>query len=142
MRNRMESLVRQQRFGVLATTAGDRPHCSLMAYVPDAACSQIYMVTRAKSKKFRNLTQNPNVSLLVDTRGDNSGENVQALTIEGVCAAIGDESKARAAAEKLLATHPQIGEFLADADSQLLCMRIDSFLLLDGLSDAYFERVS
>ena len=138
----MESLVRQQRFGVLATSAGDRPHCSLMAYVTDAACRQIYMVTHAGSRKFRNLMQNPNVSLLVDTRDDNSGENVQALTIEGVCTTIGDESKARAATEKLLSTHPQIAQFLADTDAELLCMRIDSFLLLDGLSDAYFEQVS
>ena len=72
---RMKAMVRDHDICVLATVAEGEPHCSLMAYVPDESCREIYMVTHRKTKKYRNLRANPAISLLIDTRESRSGRD-------------------------------------------------------------------
>ena len=68
MLERMKAVVREKDICVLATVSGDKPHCSLMAYAADDDCREIYMVTHRKTNKYKNLKENPAVSLLIDTR--------------------------------------------------------------------------
>ena len=68
MLKEMKALVKDKNICVLATAAGGKPHCSLMAYVTDENCEEIYMVTLRSTRKYRNLTENPAVSLLIDNR--------------------------------------------------------------------------
>lgn len=55
MLERMKQLVREKDICVLATVSGSKPHCSLMAYVTDEDCREIYMVSRRQTGKYRNL---------------------------------------------------------------------------------------
>ena len=144
MLNKMKELVREKDTCVLATVGQGSPHCSLMAYVADDGCSEIYMVTQKDSRKYRNLMENPRVSLLIDTREDHIGlerPRAKALTISAILRPMEDSIKIDAAREKLLAKHPLLSKFLNNPDAAILCIKIDSFLLLDGLTDAYFEKL-
>ena len=55
MLQEMKKLAREKNSCVLATILDTKPYCSLMAYVTNNACTEIYMVTRKSSQKFRNL---------------------------------------------------------------------------------------
>ena len=68
MLDQIKALAREKNICVLATDAGGRPYCSLMAYVIDENCREIFMVTHKKTQKYRNLINNPAVSLLIDSR--------------------------------------------------------------------------
>lgn len=68
--DRMKAIIRNNDICVLATTDGSRPHTSLMAYVWADDGLTIYLLTRKGTRKFRNLSSYPDVSLLVDTRCD------------------------------------------------------------------------
>ena len=46
----MKALAREKNICVLATVGGRKPHCSLMAYVTDENCTEIYMVTHKNTK--------------------------------------------------------------------------------------------
>ena len=89
----MKALAREQNTCVLATVGGQKPHCSLMAYVTDENCTEMYMVTHKNTNKYKNLIENPSVSLLIDTREISPRTKAKALTVEGVCAAIKGEKK-------------------------------------------------
>lgn len=144
MLNQMKALVREKDTCVLATTAGGSPHCSLMAYATDPECREIYMVTQKDTTKYKNLSENPKVSLLIDTRDENPGPrrpDAKALTVDGVFARINDPQKEAEVRSKLLETHPHMKTFLDQPDAEVFAIRITSFLLLDGLTDAYFEKV-
>jgi nitroimidazol reductase NimA-like FMN-containing flavoprotein (pyridoxamine 5'-phosphate oxidase superfamily) len=57
-----------------------------MAYATDDECREIYMVTNKLTRKYRNLTENPLVSLLMDTRDEDTGSGrlkAEALNVEG-----------------------------------------------------------
>ena len=140
---KMKSLVRNHDTCVLATTSKGRPHCSLMAYAADDACGEIYMVTPRTTSKYRNLMDNPHVSLLIDTREEHPGKRrpeAQALTIEGEVRPIQDKGKQLSAEARLTATHPYMKDFIENEDAEVISIKVVSFLLLEGLSDAYYEK--
>lgn len=144
MLDRMKDLVKRKDICVLATVAENKPHCSLMAYVTDDDCREIYMVTGRETTKFKNMTDNPLVSLLIDTREEHAGSRrpeAQALTVSGIFEHVVDEKRQRTIEQKLLERHPHLSAILEDEGAEIICVRIQSFLLLDGLSKAHFEAI-
>jgi len=141
---KMTSLVRSHDTCVLATVFEGRPHCSLMAYAADDACREIYMATTRTTSKFRNLLSNPHVSLLIDTRVEHRGEirpEAKALTVSGEVRPIQDKAERAAVEARLTAAHPYLKEFMTHEDAVVFCVRVTSFLLLEGISNASYEEV-
>ena len=144
MLDRIKALVREKDMCVLATVSNNRPHCSLMAYIANDACTEIYMVTFKDTKKYRNLMENPWVSLLIDTREEDRGSRrsqAKALTVTGVFEQIEDDNIRHRIREALMRRHPQLEGFADHPDAEVFSIRIHSFLLLDGLTNSYFETV-
>jgi len=144
MLERMKALARQEDLCVLATASENHPHCSLMAYVADDNCREIYMVTYEDTNKYRNVMKNPSVSLLIDTREEHAGSRrpeAKAMTVTGIAQVIDNEEKKAQVREKLLKRHPHLKEFAESSDAAFLCVKVSSFLLLDGLTESHFEEV-
>jgi nitroimidazol reductase NimA-like FMN-containing flavoprotein (pyridoxamine 5'-phosphate oxidase superfamily)/uncharacterized cupin superfamily protein len=144
MLKKMKKLVKDKDVCVLATVMDNVPHCSLMSYVPDRDCREIYMMTRKGTKKFRNLAANRTVSLLIDTREEDCGADrarIKALTVSGVFKTIGDKAKKKLVRQKLLKKHPQLKPFAEDPDTEIFAVKVKTFQLLDGVKDSYFEKV-
>jgi nitroimidazol reductase NimA-like FMN-containing flavoprotein (pyridoxamine 5'-phosphate oxidase superfamily) len=137
----MKSLVKKNNICVLATVADGKPHCSLMAYVTDENCEEIYMVTLRNSQKYKNLTENPSVSILIDTRESSPRAAAKALTVAGLYAVIQSKEKQEKIQARLLSVHPHLTDFINHSEAEILCIEISSFLLLKGLQDAYFESI-
>jgi len=110
MLQRMKKMVKDQDICVLATVSGTRPHCSLMTYVTDEDCREIYMVSLRDTKKFRNLAQNPAVSLLIDTREEDAGprrSQAKALTVNGIFQGV-EGGKQEWVRSRILERHPHL----------------------------------
>ena len=144
MIEKMKALVKRKGSCVLATVSENKPHCSLMVYVTDNDCREIYMVTNRQTTKFRNLSTNPSVSLLIDTREEHTGTShhgAQALTVSGVYHEITDENKKAHIRKDLIEKHPHIKVLMDMPDAEIFCVKVISFLLLDGVSEAHFEAL-
>jgi nitroimidazol reductase NimA-like FMN-containing flavoprotein (pyridoxamine 5'-phosphate oxidase superfamily) len=144
MLEKMKALVKEKDICVLATVSAGNPHCSLMAYVTDEDCREIYMVSYRQSRKYENLIKNPSVSLLIDTREDHRGSRrpeAKALTVSGTFQKIDEEAKRARIRSRLMGRHPHLKEFMNHPDAEIMCIRINSFLLLNGLTEAHFEAV-
>ena len=141
MLTEMKALAKQRDMCVLATVSDQKPYCSLMAYVTDDNCEEIYMVTHKNSTKYKNLMQNPAVSLLIDTREKSPRTQAKALTVAGVFCKIENTVKGKQVAAKLLQTHPHLEDFMQHPEAVVFCVKISSFLLLDGIQQAYFETL-
>ena len=140
----MKSLVKKKNTCVMATATDNNPHCSLMTYVTDDDCREIYMVTSRKTKKFQNLSENPSVSLLIDTREEDYGSQnpmLRALTISGVFTQLGDENKKSTIRSEMASKHPNIRDLIKNPDSEIICIKIVSLLLLNGPTEAHFEML-
>ena len=141
MLERMQKLACDNNICVLATARDNKPHCSLMAYVTDDRCREIYMVTRKNSQKYHNLKANRSVSLLIDTRGVGPSSKTQALTVSGQFEPIAGKAAKQQACLRLIDSHPHLQDLLRNPDAVILRVKIEAFLLLDGPSDAYYETL-
>jgi nitroimidazol reductase NimA-like FMN-containing flavoprotein (pyridoxamine 5'-phosphate oxidase superfamily) len=138
MLEKMKALVRKKNICVLATVSDHKPYCSLMAYITDTLCKEIYMVTLKNTTKFKNLQKNPYVSLLIDSRETQPRSNAQALTIGGVFIPLIDENKKQKIRDIMLESFPHMKDFIHHPESELIRIKINSFLLLDGLTESHF----
>ena len=130
----VQALIQGGRHCVMATVNDNRPYCSLMAYVAEPGEAVIYMVTHRHTRKFRNLTQNPAVSLLIDTRGT---QRPRALTLEGTFSEVDDAGKKARVRSLFLTRHPHMQSFVDNGDAAFIRIDIDAALYLDGLTDAH-----
>ncbi len=138
MLEKIREIIRENDLAVLATSHEDKPHCSLMAYIPDRECSRIYLLTLKDSRKFANISRNPYVSLLIDTRNSHGPrEAFKSLTISGTCAPA-DSLEQENLKQDMVKRHPQVKELADKPDCVLLVVNINSFLLLDGVSTAHY----
>lgn len=139
----IEKIIRSNDLAVLATCVDNKPHCSLMAYVPHEDCRTIYMLTNKESRKFRNISANSKVSLMVDNRLDDqvSRPAIKALTIGGTCAPAAQEEQERIK-KLMLQKHPQLETLSSLENTIAIEVRSESFLLLDGVNEAFFIDIS
>lgn len=145
MLDKIKTLVKKKDMAVLATVSNGQPHCSLMAYLCNDTCTEIYMVTYRNTQKYKNLLKNPAVGVLIDTRDEDMAldrRNVKALTITGRYEEVKEMEKKAAIRQDMMKRHPHLRGILLDEDGEIIAIKIVSFLLLDGPTDAYFERVT
>ena len=138
MLEKMKNFVRKKNICVLSTASDNKPYCSLMAYVTNTTCEEVYMVTHKNTTKFKNLQKNPWVSLLIDSREIHPRSNAQALTITGVFVPLLDENKKQEIRENMLKSFPHMKDFIHHPESELIRIKINSLLLLDGLTQSHF----
>ncbi|MFZ2632380.1 MAG: pyridoxamine 5'-phosphate oxidase family protein [Desulfosalsimonadaceae bacterium] len=138
-------VIRTGHLCVLSTISGDRPYSSLMRYMANDRCTEIYLVTHKNTTKYRNLLQNPHVSLLMDTRMRTAISDIQALSIEGVAFTVADADKQasdRASiVDRFIHRHPDVAEFVRHPDAAVICVEVHEFLLLNGIRDAHRVKV-
>jgi nitroimidazol reductase NimA-like FMN-containing flavoprotein (pyridoxamine 5'-phosphate oxidase superfamily) len=142
MLEKIKTIVRENDICVLATTGANDPHTSLMAYACSEDCTEIYMVTPVKTLKYRNLTANAKVSLLVDTREKEHRASIQALTITGQAHTIRDAVKKDAVRKQIQLQHAHLQGLLDQPEIAFICVRIESFQLQSGVHEAYYKRMA
>lgn len=144
MMERMIQLLKEHHTCVLATCSENRPHCSLMAYVADDSGRVVYMIAQRRSRKYKNMLENPLVSFLVDTRQGKDlsrMSTVCALTVHGTFSVLTDPIKRTDALNRLLGMHPHLKGVAEAPDTEVFVVEVASFLLLDGPVDAYFQSL-
>ena len=141
MLEKMKNFIKNKDICVLSTVSDNKPYCSLMAYITDEACEEIYMVTYKNTTKFSNLQKNPSVSLLIDSRETQPRSNAQALTIDGVFTPLIDENQKESIRSQMLDSFPHMKDFIHHPESELIRIKIKSFLLLNGLIESHFASL-
>ncbi|MEM5788812.1 MAG: pyridoxamine 5'-phosphate oxidase family protein [Syntrophobacteraceae bacterium] len=143
MIEKMKALLRNNSLCILATCSENRPHCSLMTYITDEQGETIYTATLSASRKYRNIIQNPSVSLLVDSRmNDKSTSSIEALTVSGVASPIASQKGKDEILTMLVHHHPGLKDLLLDPDTVVIAIQVESFLLLEGPTHSNFVELA
>lgn len=141
MIDKINALLMRKSSCVLATTDGNKPHCSLMAYITSEAGDRLYLVTPINTKKYRNIKNHPEVSLLIDTRGEQGRENTQALTVSGTCSILESDKEIDSVKEAFKQQHPHLQDFIRKGGVAFLSVEFDSFLLAEGPERTHHEII-
>ena len=136
----MQALLGQEDLCVLATASQEGPHCSLMAYICNQACTELYMVTLKETRKFENLQGNEMVSVLIDNRlASPDRDTMQALTLRGRFRPLSDPPTLADVRRRFLSRHPHLTTLATSDGACFFAIAIQSLQLLTGATEASYQ---
>ncbi|MFO8101878.1 MAG: pyridoxamine 5'-phosphate oxidase family protein [Dehalococcoidia bacterium] len=123
-------LFESQRLAVLATQRGGQPHGCLVAFSYTTDLKNLMFATRRDTRKFQDISINPPVAMLVDNRsnGEEDFKKAVAVTARGN-AFEADERERIELANRYLAKHPYLTQFLEDESVALVKVEVEEYLL-------------
>jgi nitroimidazol reductase NimA-like FMN-containing flavoprotein (pyridoxamine 5'-phosphate oxidase superfamily) len=131
----------EQRLATLATMSGEAPYCNLVAFTPSDDMRTIFFVTPRTSTKYANLSSNPNVSLLIDSRTQSGGDPNSGMAVTALGSVVQDSGQDIEALKGMhAARHEQFKDFIYSTDCALVQVRVQRYILVNSLRDvAVFE---
>ena len=141
MLKKIKALILRKDSCVLATTDGETPHCSLMAYVPDESGERLFLITSSASRKYQNIRRHPRVSLLIDTRAEQQRDLTQALTVTGICETLQDTAEIARVKAAFVRQHPHLAGFIRKDEMAVMCVQVEFLLLLKGPERSYYKNL-
>jgi nitroimidazol reductase NimA-like FMN-containing flavoprotein (pyridoxamine 5'-phosphate oxidase superfamily) len=131
LRLHLRSLLKSQNLAVLSTCGEEGPYASLISFAATEDLKTLIFATGRSTRKYANLSKNPRVALLVDSRSNRVTDfrDAIAATATGVA-----EEAAKPEREKYakiyLAKHPHLSEFLESPNTTLLKIRVDRYIIV------------
>jgi len=133
-----KKMIAENNFCVLSTCSNRLPNSSLMQYIYDSSCTQLFMLTLEGSVKQLNIAANPNVSLLIDSRASRSVTPIQALTVYGTAEFIQDANKIKEIVPLLVKQNGELEKIATDRRCMVIQVHAENFLFLDGINESSY----
>ena len=137
-RQAIRQLLNHQQLGVLSTVGNQSPYASLVAFAVSEDDEHLFFVTSRNTRKYANITTNAQVSLLVHNSGNRPEdfELASAVTAIGTAAPVSPDMLDDARTI-YLSKHPNLKNFVADSGSELVDIKVESYILV-----AHFQLVT
>ncbi len=137
LKEEIAALFASQYLAVLATDGpGHRPYTSLLAFAAADDLSRLLFATPRDTRKFANMADNAGVSLLVDSRINSLSDfrDAVAVTATGTATEATGPDRDRLL-PVFLGKHPHLKQFVADPDSALMVVAVDSYVMVSRFQD-------
>jgi len=143
LRQTVQTLLDSQIQGVLATQYDQQPYTSLMAFAVTPDLRWIVLATYRATRKHANMLANPRGSLLIDSRTNKSVDYHEAVAISAQGTVSEVDGVRRAELQQLyLLKHPQLRDFVTDADCVLLKLEVESYYLVSQFQNVVELRMT
>jgi nitroimidazol reductase NimA-like FMN-containing flavoprotein (pyridoxamine 5'-phosphate oxidase superfamily) len=135
LRQTLKDVFAAQRFCVLATQGQGQPYGSLVAFAETDDLKQLVFATHRDSRKFSNLTSNPRVALVIDSRSNDDSDfrNAMAVTALGPAHKVTGDERERLAGV-YLAKHASLAGFIGSPEVAVCSVEVEDYFIA-GFSD-------
>jgi len=132
------NLLQKERFAVLATANNKLPHASIISFTVSENFKQLLFIAPRKTRKFKNICANKNVSLVVDSRPKTSAkiEQSSALTIFGTATEVRDRDKERFV-HLFLKIHPSLTSYASRSDFALIVITVKMYVFVNNIQKVF-----
>jgi heme iron utilization protein len=132
----IEGVLKTSGFAVLATEGNGQPHTSLIAITPFGNFRQLIFATYRNTRKYRNLSHNNKVAVLMES----GVVNMKGLKEGVVITIIGYTEEIRiaeneAAYQAHLKRHPEMESFMLSSDCALIRVIAQSYQVVYGIDE-------
>jgi uncharacterized pyridoxamine 5'-phosphate oxidase family protein len=125
----LREIVSTQYFAVLNTIGQGLPHSNLVSFAATEDLKSLVFVTGRNTRKYRNVQDNHNVSLLIDNRTNRPSDTSQAIAIAAIGTAREETDNRSLLREIFLARHPQLSHFVEAPDSAIMLVTIRKYIV-------------
>ncbi|MBM4145598.1 MAG: pyridoxamine 5'-phosphate oxidase family protein [Nitrospira sp.] len=123
---RLNALDKDQLHAVLATESDGQPYTSMIAYAVTPDKKGIVFITPQKTRKYKSILKNNNVSILIDTRSNTEKDymHAESLTILGNAFPVKKGRKWSELIRALIRKHPRLNEVIHSTETRLILVKI------------------
>lgn len=137
LRDRLTNILISQKLAVLATDKDEQPYNCLVAIAGTADLKHLMCCTSRSTRKYKELTDNPRVSILIDNRSNTESDFDNALAVT----ATGRATEARGVEREQLAgiyleKHANLVDFVNSQDSALIRIDVSEYII-SGFTDVW-----
>ena len=125
----LREIVSTQYFAVLNTIGQGLPHSNLVSFAATVDLKSLVFVTGRNTRKYRNVQDNHNVSLLIDNRTNRPSDTSQATAIAAIGIAREETDNRSLLRDIFLARHPQLRHFVEAPDSAIMLVTIRKYIV-------------
>jgi heme iron utilization protein len=125
----LREVIGTQYFAVLNTVGQGLPHSNLVSFAATDDLRSVVFVTGRNTRKYRNIQDNAQISLLIDNRTNKPSDTSRATAITAVGTAreaTDDRSRLQAI---FLARHPQLRHFVEAPDSAIMLLTVREYVV-------------
>lgn len=136
IKEHIEGILNTTGFAVLATEGNGQPHTSLIAITPFDNCRQLIFATYRNTLKYRNLSHNDKVAVLIENRevDINGLQKSIVLTIIGHTKEI-SKAESEAASRAHIKRHAEMESFMLSSDYVLFRVIAQSYQIVNGIDE-------
>lgn len=125
----LREVVSTQYFAVLNTIGQGLPYSNLVSFAATDDLRSLVFVTGRNTRKYRNIQDNHNVSLLIDNRTNKPSDTSRATAIAVVGTAREDVDDKSLLRDVFLARHPQLRHFVEAPDNAIMLVTIREYIV-------------
>ena len=132
LKDKLKAFFKSMKFAVLSTSADGQPYASLVAFVEDPDLAWIVFATERSTRKFKNLTENRKIALLIEnsTNSETDIDNAMAVTITGN-AEITEVKEKERLSHAYLSKHPYLKTFVTSPSCAFIKVNVDQYVLVE-----------
>uniref|UniRef100_A0A7C4EYH4 Pyridoxamine 5'-phosphate oxidase family protein n=1 Tax=Desulfomonile tiedjei TaxID=2358 RepID=A0A7C4EYH4_9BACT len=142
-RKKVESLLRDQILGVLATHEPDQAYLSLVAFCHTSDLRRIIFASDRSTRKYANLTRNPRAAILIDNRSAAGADFRLGITVTAFGRVHEIEDSNRSEIMRLyLEKHPRMADFVTSPSTALLYQEVEYYYVVDNSQNVTTMRMT
>lgn len=136
--NRISKILDSQLFGVIATQGSKYPYTTLVGIANTNNYNELIFATSRDSRKYQNLSKLTHVSILFDTRRNQTSDIMEAEALTALGSAVEvPQQQWKDCANIFLSKHPNLKEFIETPQCSLVKITVDKYMLVD-----HFQNVT
>lgn len=125
----LREVVSTQYFAVLNTIDHGLPYSNLVSFAATDDLRSLVFVTGRNTRKYRNVQDNHNISLLIDNRTNKPSDTSQAVAIAAIGIAREEIDNRSLLRDIFLARHPQLRHFVEAPDNAIMLVTIGKYIV-------------
>ena len=125
----LREIINTQYFAVLNSVGEGQPYSNLVSFAVNDDLKSLCFVTSRNTRKYRNIIDNHNISLLIDNRNNRPSDIKQATAVTVIGKASEDLRNKSSLQEVFLNRHPQLKEFIEDSNNALILVKVSEYII-------------
>ncbi len=128
LKERLKSLMEEQKLGVLATFHEDEPYTNLVAFVTSDDLKYIFFVTPVFTRKYSYLSVSGKASMMIDNRSNDESDFKDAMAVNATGSVMAIE-KPDDIKEIYVEKHPYLMDFIQSPSSALMRIDVERYIV-------------
>ena len=139
----ISDLLTTQKLAVLSSFGRGQPYASLMAFAATDDLKHIIFATTRSTRKYKNLSSEPNASLLIDNRSNDEKDFSRAVaaTVLGRTQEVKGRRKKQFQNTYLL-KHPHLKDFIASPSCALFILQVQKYYVVSRFQNVQELHIS